>query len=36
MFAIDVNEWGLDNLLEESRAQREPKIPEDAASKPAA
>ncbi len=36
MFAIDVNEWGLDNLLEESRARREPKIPEDATSKPAA
>ncbi len=36
MFAIDVNEWGLDNLLEESRARREHKIPEDAASKPAA
>ncbi|WP_085954923.1 nucleotidyltransferase [Candidatus Korobacter versatilis] len=36
MFAIDVNEWGLDNLLEESRRRREPKIPEDAASKPAA
>lgn len=36
MFAIDVNEWGLDNLLEESRARREPKIPEDTASKPAA
>lgn len=36
MFAIDVNEWGLDNLLEESRARREPKIPDDSASKPAA
>lgn len=36
MFAIDVNEWGLDNLLEDSRARREPKIPPDAASKPAA
>lgn len=36
MFAIDVNEWGLDNLLEESRARREPKIPDAAASKPAA
>jgi predicted nucleotidyltransferase len=36
MFAIDVNEWGLDNLLEESRARREPKIPDDATSKPAA
>lgn len=36
MFAIDVNEWGLDNLLEESRAQREPKISQDTASKPAA
>jgi predicted nucleotidyltransferase len=36
MFAIDVNEWGLDNLLEESRARREPKIPDTDASKPAA
>ena len=36
MFAIDVNEWGLDNLLEESRRRREPKIPTDDASKPAA
>ena len=36
MFAIDVNEWGLDNLLEESRRRREPKIPEDDTSKPAA
>ncbi len=36
MFAIDVNEWGLDNLLERSRERREPKIPDDAASKPAA
>lgn len=36
MFAIDVNEWGLDNLLEESRERREPKIPTDNASKPAA
>lgn len=36
MFAIDVNEWGLDNLLEESRQRREPKIPTDEASKPAA
>jgi hypothetical protein len=36
MFAIDVNEWGLDNLLEESRRQREPKIPTKNASKPAA
>lgn len=36
MFAIDVNEWGLDNLLEKSRAGREPKIPVDSASKPAA
>jgi hypothetical protein len=26
MFAIDVNEWGMANLLEESREQREPKI----------
>ena len=36
MFAIDVREWGLDNLLEQSRRRREPKIPDDAASKPAA
>lgn len=36
MFAIDVNEWGLDNLLEESRKRREPKIPDVDASKPAA
>ena len=35
MFAIDVNEWGLDNLLEDSRA-RHVKIPTDGASKPAA
>jgi predicted nucleotidyltransferase len=36
MFAIDVHEWGLDNLLEDSRRRREPKIPEGDASKPAA
>lgn len=34
MFAIDVNEWGLDNLLEESRNRRDPKIPDTSASKP--
>ena len=28
MFAIDVHEWGLDNLLQENRDQREPKIAE--------
>lgn len=28
MFAIDVEEWGLDNLLQENRDQREPKITE--------
>ncbi len=28
MFAIDVKEWGLENLLEDQRAQREPKIRE--------
>lgn len=28
MFAIDVREWGLENLLEENRNQREPKISE--------
>ena len=26
MFAIDVKEWGMENLLEEQREQREPKI----------
>ena len=26
MFAIDVQEWGMDNLLQEQREQREPKI----------
>ena len=26
MFAIDVQEWGMENLLEENREQREPKI----------
>jgi hypothetical protein len=26
MFAIDVHEWGMENLLEHSREQREPKI----------
>ncbi len=28
MFAIDVQEWGLENLLEDERKQREPKIGE--------
>jgi hypothetical protein len=28
MFAIDVQEWGLENLLQEYRDQREPKISE--------
>lgn len=28
MFAIDVHEWGMENLLEENREQREPKIRE--------
>jgi hypothetical protein len=28
MFAIDVREWGMENLLEENRSQREPKISE--------
>lgn len=28
MFAIDVQEWGMENLLQEQRAQREPKITE--------
>jgi hypothetical protein len=27
MFAIDVNEWGLPNLLHEYRARRQHKIP---------
>jgi hypothetical protein len=26
MFSIDLNEWGLDNILEEYRALRQPKI----------
>jgi hypothetical protein len=26
MFAIDVHEWGMENLLEQNREQREPKI----------
>jgi Nucleotidyl transferase of unknown function (DUF2204) len=28
MFAIDVKEWGMENLLQEQREQREPKIEE--------
>lgn len=28
MFAIDVNEWGMENLLEGYRARRKPKLPE--------
>jgi predicted nucleotidyltransferase len=28
MFAIDVNEWGMENLLEGYRARRRPKLPE--------
>ncbi len=28
MFAIDVQEWGMENLLQEQRDQREPKIAE--------
>jgi hypothetical protein len=28
MFAIDVKEWGMDNLLQQQREQREPKIDE--------
>lgn len=28
MFAIDVREWGLENLLEENRNRRKPKISE--------
>lgn len=36
MFAIDVNEWGLDNLLEESRRLREPKIQHLESTEPAA
>lgn len=36
MFAIDVNEWGLDNLLEESRRRREPKIQHQEPAEPAA
>jgi hypothetical protein len=26
MFAIDVREWGMENLLQEQRERREPKI----------
>jgi hypothetical protein len=26
MFAIDVHEWGLDNLVETLQAQRQPKL----------
>jgi hypothetical protein len=26
MFAIDVREWGLDNLIERFRAERQPKL----------
>ena len=26
MFAIDVHEWGMENLLQENRDRREPKI----------
>jgi len=35
MFAIDVNEWGMPDLLEEFRRRREPKISDDCL-KPAA
>lgn len=28
MFAIDVNEWGMENMLNEYRARRTPKLPE--------
>lgn len=31
MFAIDVNEWGLHDLMSDYREKRTPKIPEDAA-----
>ena len=31
MFAIDVQEWGMENLLEDRREQREPKITPSAA-----
>ncbi len=36
MFAIDCEEWGMPNLLEEYRRKRMPKIPPAAAVKPAA
>jgi hypothetical protein len=26
MFAIDVNEWGMENVLEDYRERRQPKI----------
>ena len=31
MFAIDVKEWGMENLLQERRKEREPKLKEDPA-----
>ncbi len=36
MFAIDVAEWSMENLLEETRRQREPKIVPVSGAKPAA
>jgi hypothetical protein len=36
MFAIDVQEWGMDNLLQEQREQREPKMVETTDAKRAA
>ena len=35
MFAIDVHEWGLENLLEKQRRQRHPKIETTAPVRPA-
>ena len=35
MFAIDVHEWGLENLLEKQRQQRHPKIETTAPVSPA-
>jgi hypothetical protein len=36
MFAIDVHEWGMANLIEHHRSNRECKIPENAGTRPSA
>ena len=36
MFAIDVHEWGMENLIEHHRSKREGKIPESSGTRPSA